>query len=69
MEAVEAGYRAVAAKAAKRDLSAALVAKAATDRARLEQVWAEMKEADPLCVPHDFVVGGSTVFSHRLSKG
>ena len=38
-EAVDAGYRAVAAKATKEDLSAALVAKAAADRARLEKVW------------------------------
>ena len=38
-EAVDAGYRAVAAKAARQDLSAALEAKAAADRARLEKVW------------------------------
>ena len=50
----------MAEKAARQDRSAALVAKAAADRARLEAVWAELKEADPLFVPHDFVtVSGS----------
>ena len=55
-EAVDAGYRAVAEKAARQDRSAALAAKATADRARLEAVWAELKAADPLFVPHDFVV-------------
>ena len=50
-EAVDAGYQAAAAKPARQDLSAALEAKAVADRARLEKVWDELKEADPLFVP------------------
>ena len=50
----------MAEKAARQDRSAALAAKAAADRARLEAVWAELEAADPLFVPHDFVlVSGS----------
>jgi len=65
-EAVDAGYRAVAEKAVRQDRSAALVAKAAADRARLEAVWAELKEADPLFVPHDFVVVSGSGKQHVL---